>query len=129
MDKASNLKIDELELEKINILKKIYSNLDPWQKVQVSRHNDRPHTIDYVNNIFDDIIFLHGDKKYADDHAIVGGFAKLNNKSIVFMGTEKGNSMDTRIKHNFGMATRRIQKSTKIITSCRKISATSCNIY
>ena len=57
-----------------------------------------------MNNIFDDIIFLHGDKKYADDHAIVGGFAKLNNKSIVFMGTEKGNSMDTRIKHNFGMA-------------------------
>ena len=104
LDNTSNLKIDELELEKKNILKKIYSNLDPWQKVQVSRHNDRPHTIDYVNNIFDDIIFLHGDKKYADDHAIVGGFAKLNNKSIVFMGTEKGNSMDTRIKHNFGMA-------------------------
>ena len=103
-DEKSNIKINELELEKINILKKIYSNLDPWQKVQVSRHSDRPHTIDYVNNIFNDIIFLHGDKKYADDHAIVGGFAKINNKSIVFMGTEKGNSMDTRIKHNFGMA-------------------------
>ena len=85
-------------------MKKIYSNLDPWQKVQVSRHNDRPHTIDYVNNIFDDLIFLHGDKKYADDNAIVGGFAKINNKSVIFMGTEKGNSMDTRIKHNFGMA-------------------------
>ena len=93
-----------MELEKKNILKKIYSNLDPWQKVQVSRHNDRPHTIDYVNNIFDDIIFLHGDKKYADDNAIVAGFAKINNKSVIFMGTEKGNSMDTRIKHNFGMA-------------------------
>ena len=103
-DKKSNLKIDDLELEKKNILKKIYSNLDPWQKVQVSRHNDRPHTIDYVNNIFDDIIFLHGDKKYADDNAIVAGFAKINNKSVIFMGTEKGNSMDTRIKHNFGMA-------------------------
>ena len=103
-DKKSNLKIDDLELEKKNILKKIYSNLDPWQKVQVSRHNDRPHTIDYVNNIFDDIIFLHGDKKYADDNAIIGGFAKINNKSVIFMGTEKGNSMDTRIKHNFGMA-------------------------
>ncbi len=103
-DEKSNLKINELELEKINILKKIYSNLDPWQKVQVSRHNDRPHAIDYVNNIFNDIIFLHGDKKYADDHAIIGGFAKINNKSILFIGTEKGNSMDTRIKHNFGMA-------------------------
>jgi len=62
-------------LQKKNILKKIYSNLDPWQKVQVSRHNDRPHTIDYVNNIFDDIIFLHGDKKYADDNAIIGGYS------------------------------------------------------
>ena len=103
-EKKNNLKIDDLELQKKNILKKIYSNLDPWQKVQVSRHNDRPHTIYYVNNIFDDIIFLHGDKKYADDNAIVAGFAKINNKSVIFMGTEKGNSMDTRIKHNFGMA-------------------------
>ena len=57
-----------------------------------------------MNNIFDDIIFLHGDKKYADDNAIIGGFATINNKSVVFMGTEKGNTMDTRIKHNFGMA-------------------------
>ena len=97
-------KIERLNFEKNKKLEKIYSNLNPWQKVQVSRHNERPHTINYINNIFEDIIFLHGDKKYADDSAIIGGFAKLNNHSIIFIGTEKGNTMDTRIKHNFGMA-------------------------
>ncbi|MDC3131976.1 acetyl-CoA carboxylase carboxyltransferase subunit alpha, partial [Pelagibacteraceae bacterium] len=77
---------------------------EPWQKVQVSRHNERPHAIYYIENLLEDIVFLHGDKKYADDNAIIGGFAKINNQSIVFIGTEKGNTMDTRIKHNFGMA-------------------------
>ncbi len=96
--------IKKLEAEKNQILGKIYSNLAPWQKVQVSRHNERPHTLDYLNKIFSDLVFLHGDKKYADDNAIIGGLAKINEQSVVFIGTEKGNSMDTRIKHNFGMA-------------------------
>ncbi len=104
-DKVTNVsKIEKLNSEKIKKFEKIYSNLDPWQKVQVSRHNDRPHTIHYIEKIFEDLVFLHGDKKYADDNAIIGGFAKLNNQSIVFIGTEKGNTMETRIKHNFGMA-------------------------
>ena len=103
-EKKDTTKIEKLILEKDQILTKLYSNLKPWQKVQVSRHNDRPHTIDYLKIIFQDLIFLHGDKKYADDNAIIGGFAKINNQSIIFLGTEKGNSMDTRIKHNFGMA-------------------------
>ena len=103
-DEKNNEKLESLYIEKKNTLKKLYSNLKPWQKVQVSRHNDRPHTMDYINNIFEDLVFLHGDKKYADDNAIVGGLAKINNESIIFMGTEKGNSMDSRIKHNFGMA-------------------------
>ncbi len=97
-------KIENLNSKKKVLLKKIYSNLNPWQKVQVSRHNDRPHTMDYINHIFEDLIFLHGDKKYADDNALIGGFAKINDQSVIFLGTEKGNSMDTRIKHNFGMA-------------------------
>ena len=103
-EKKDTTKIEKLILEKDQILTKLYSNLKPWQKVQVSRHNDRPHTIDYLKIIFQDLIFLHGDKKYADDNAIIGGFAKINNQSIIFLGTEKGNSMETRIKHNFGMA-------------------------
>ena len=97
-------KINELNNEKKQLFIKIYSKLNAWQKVQVSRHSERPHTLDYVKNIFKNVIFLHGDKKYADDNAIIGGFATINNKSVVFMGTEKGNTMETRIKHNFGMA-------------------------
>jgi len=97
-------KIKKLQNEKEDLLLNIYSNLNAWQKVQVSRHNSRPHTIDFINNIFEDIVFLHGDKKYADDHAIIGGLAKIDNRSVMIIGTEKGNSMETRIKHNFGMA-------------------------
>ena len=97
-------KISKLNFEKNELFKKIYSNLNAWQKVQISRHNDRPHTLDYVKKIFDDLIFLHGDKKFADDNAIIGCLAKINNESIMIIGTEKGNTMESRLKHNFGMA-------------------------
>ena len=97
-------KINKLNNERDELYKRIYSNLDPWQKVQVSRHGERPHTLDYIKKIFDDVVFLHGDKKYDDDNAIVGGLAKIDGFSIFFIGTEKGNTMETRIKHNFGMA-------------------------
>ena len=118
-NKELNLdKIRKLNIEKDELYKKTYSNLDPWQKVQVSRHADRPHTLDYINNIFDNIVLLHGDKKYADDNAIVGGLAKINGNSIFFIGTEKGNTMETRIKHNFGMAKpegyRKVQRLLKL---------------
>ena len=93
-----------LKSQKKKLLEKIYSNLNAWQKVQVSRHIDRPHTLHYFENIFENIVFLHGDKKFADDSAILGGFAKINNQSVIILGTEKGNTMETRIKHNFGMA-------------------------
>ena len=92
-------------IEKKNtILKKKYSNLSAWEKVQVARHADRPHSIDYINMIFKDIIFLHGDKKFSDDNAILGCLASISGQSVMIIGTEKGNSMDTRLKHNFGMA-------------------------
>ena len=111
-------KIKKLNNEKDDLYKKIYSNLDAWQKVQVSRHGDRPHTLDYIKNMFSDIVLLHGDKKYVDDNAIVGGLAKINNSSIFFIGTEKGNTMETRIKHNFGMAKpegyRKVQRLIKL---------------
>ena len=97
-------KIKKLNNEKDELYKKIYSNLDPWQKVQVSRHGERPHALDYIKNIFNDIVLLHGDKKYADDNAVIGGLAKIDGNSVFFIGTEKGNTMETRIKNNFGMA-------------------------
>ncbi len=95
---------NELNEKKNLILKKKYSNLSAWEKVQVARHTDRPHSIDYINLIFQDIIFLHGDKKFSDDNAILGCLASLSDQSVMIIGIEKGNSMDTRLKHNFGMA-------------------------
>ena len=96
--------INKLNEKKNTILKKKYSNLSAWEKVQVARHAERPHSIDYINMIFNDIIFLHGDKKFSDDNAILGCLASLSGQSVMIIGTEKGNSMDTRLKHNFGMA-------------------------
>ncbi len=118
-NKELNLeKIKKLSNKRDELYKKVYSNLDPWQKVQVSRHGERPHTLDYVRNIFSDTILLHGDKKYADDNAIVGGLAKIDGNSVFFVGTEKGNTMETRIKHNFGMAKpegyRKVQRLIKL---------------
>ena len=96
--------IEKLLTEKKNFLKKIYSNLNAWQKVQVARHPNRPHSIDYINSIFKDFILLSGDKKFGEDNAIISGIGKLENQSYVIIGTEKGSTMETRIKHNFGMA-------------------------
>ncbi len=96
--------IKKYNLEKKNLLKKIYSSLTSWQKVKISRHSNRPHTLDYVNNIFSNFIPLSGDKKFAEDKAIVGGLAKIGDLSVMVIGNEKGNSMEKRIEHNFGMA-------------------------
>ena len=103
-DISKKEKLDSLNLKKTNELKKIYKSLNAWQIVQIARHADRPHTLDYIKNIFENFIPLHGDRKFAEDSAIVGGFAKVNNFSVMVIGTEKGNSMESRIKHNFGMA-------------------------
>ena len=103
-DKGNIEKLSALKSNKQQNLKKIYSSLNAWQKVQVARHADRPHALDYINNIFENFIPLCGDKKFADDLAIVGGLAKIDRKSVMLLGTEKGNSMESRIKHNFGMA-------------------------
>ena len=96
--------INKYNLEKKNLLKKIYSSLTSWQKVKISRHSNRPHTLDYVKNIFSNFIPLSGDKKFAEDKSIVGGLAKIEDLSVMIVGNEKGNSMEKRIEHNFGMA-------------------------
>ena len=103
-DKENIKKLNTLQSNKQENLKKIYSSLNAWQKVQVARHANRPHVLDYIRNIFENFIPLCGDKKYSDDSAIVGGLAKIDDKSVMLLGTEKGNSMESRIKHNFGMA-------------------------
>ena len=100
----NKVKINKLIIDKNNLFKKIYSNLSAWQKVQIARHPQRPHCTDYINSLFDDFILLSGDKKFAEDQAIVSGIGKIDEQSFMIIGNEKGSTMETRIKHNFGMA-------------------------
>lgn len=86
------------------MLRNTYSKLSSWQKVQVARHPDRPHAIDYIDALFDEFVPLAGDRNFAEDHAIIGGLARFRGRSVVVIGNEKGHDTDTRIHHNFGMA-------------------------
>ena len=86
------------------LLKDIYDQLTPWQKCLVARHQDRPHCLDYVKNMFSEFIPLAGDRNFAEDNAIIGGLARLEGRPIVIIGHEKGNDTKSRIKRNFGMA-------------------------
>lgn len=82
----------------------IYANLTGWQKVQMSRHPDRPQTFDYIEMVFDEFIELHGDRTVRDDKAIVGGFASINGQSVMVIGHQKGKNTKERQYRNFGMA-------------------------
>ena len=86
------------------LLQDIYEQLTPWQKCLVARHQDRPHCLDYVKNMFSEFIPLAGDRNFAEDNAIIGGVARLDGRPIVIIGHEKGNDTKSRIKRNFGMA-------------------------
>jgi len=86
------------------LLKTTYAKLTPWQKVQVARHPERPHALDYLEALFTDFQPLAGDRAYAEDAALVGGLARFRGRSLVVMGTEKGHDTESRLKHNFGMA-------------------------
>ena len=85
--------------------KEVYGNLSPWQKVQMSRHPDRPYTLDYINSIFkDSFIELHGDRNFKDDKAMIGGLGKIDDQTFMFIGQQKGNNTKTRQYRNFGMS-------------------------
>lgn len=91
--------------EKLKITKEnIYKNLSPWQRVQVSRHPNRPYTLDYIKGITEDFVELHGDKAFADDKAMVGGFGKLGNQTVMFIGQQKGKNTKQRQHRRFGMS-------------------------
>ena len=81
-----------------------FAKLDPWQKTQVARHPNRPHFLDYVSGLIDEFVELRGDRKFADDQAIVGGLGRFRGTPVVVMGHEKGDDTATRLKHNFGSA-------------------------
>ncbi len=97
-------KIKELENKIKSVTKDIYSNLTGWQKVQLSRHPERPYTMYYIEQICKKFIELHGDRCYRDDKAIVGGVAKINGQSVVIIGHQKGLNTKLRQYRNFGMA-------------------------
>ena len=80
----------------------IYSNLSPWQRVQLARHPNRPYTLDYIERIFTDFLEFHGDRRFADDPAVVGGFAKLNGQPVMVIGTQKGRNTKENVFRNFG---------------------------
>jgi acetyl-CoA carboxylase carboxyl transferase subunit alpha len=91
--------------EKIKILKKeTYANLTRWQRVQLSRHPDRPYTLDYINGIASKFVELHGDRTVSDDKAMVGGFGEIDGRSVMFIGQQKGRNTKQRQLRNFGMA-------------------------
>ena len=85
-------------------LTQTYAKLSPWQKAQVARHQNRPHAKAYINALISDFTPLAGDRAFAEDQAIVGGIGRFRGQSVVVIGNEKGNTTETRIKHNFGMA-------------------------
>jgi len=95
----------KLKLEIKNKKKDIYSNLSPWQRVQLSRHPSRPYTLDYIKALCnDDFLELHGDRNISDDKAMIGGLGKIDNQSFMIIGQQKGNNIKTRQYRNFGMA-------------------------
>jgi acetyl-CoA carboxylase carboxyl transferase subunit alpha len=96
--------VARLEAKATKLLRDTYAKLTPWQKTQVARHPERPHFKHYVAGITDDFMPLAGDRAFADDPAIVGGFARIDGRRVMLIGHEKGDDTASRLKHNFGMA-------------------------
>ena len=106
--KNKNLNTDQealaLEKKSKELLIELYTNLSPWRKCQVARHPLRPHTLDYINELFTEFTLLSGDRNFAEDTAVIGGLARFNDRPVVVFGHEKGNDTNSRIMRNFGMA-------------------------
>ncbi len=93
-----------LDQKAAGLLRDLYKDLTPWRKCQVARHPNRPHCIDYIDALFTEFTPLAGDRNFADDHAVIGGLARLDDRAVMVIGHEKGNDTKTRIERNFGMA-------------------------
>ena len=103
LSEVDTKKISETQQEIDKRLKEIYKNLDPWQTTLVARHEDRPKAKFFIENLFEDFIPLSGDRFYGEDKSVLAGFAKFNDNSVLVIGQEKGDSLETRIERNFGM--------------------------
>lgn len=93
-----------LEKKAAKLLTDLYVNLDPWQKAQVARHPERPHALDYIGQLVTEFTPMAGDRKFAEDFAVVGGIGRFNGQPVMVIGQEKGNDTTSRLKRNFGMA-------------------------
>ncbi len=96
-------RILEMEKQHSELLTAIYAKLTPWQTVQVARHPERPTIRDYLGAVFSEFIELHGDRSFGDDHAIIGGFAKIDGFRVMVIGHQKGKTVEENVKANFGM--------------------------
>jgi acetyl-CoA carboxylase carboxyl transferase subunit alpha len=96
--------VGRLEVKADRLLRQTYAHLTPWQKVQVARHPERPHALDYIGGLVADFVPLAGDRAFAEDPAIVGGLGRFRGTSVVVLGTEKGGDTEGRLQRNFGMA-------------------------
>ena len=103
LSEVDTSKISQVQKEIDEKLNNIYSNLDPWQTALVARHEDRPKAKFFIDNLFEDFISLSGDRFYAEDKSVIAGFAKFNNRSVLVIGQEKGEDLESRIERNFGM--------------------------
>ena len=103
LSEVDTQKITKTQEELDDKLKSIYANLDPWQTTMVARHEDRPKSKFFIENLFDDFIPLSGDRHYGEDKSVLTGFAKFKNQSVLVIGQEKGENLDSRIERNFGM--------------------------
>ncbi len=100
---ASQDEIRKLRTKLAQVEHELYGHLTPWQRTQLARHPQRPSTLDYIGELFRDFLELHGDRSFGDDRAIVGGFARFNDRSVMVIGHQKGKTLKERMQRNFGM--------------------------
>ena len=96
--------VGRLEITANRLLRQTYARLTPWQKVQVARHPERPHCLDYIGGLITEFVPLAGDRAFAEDAAVIGGIGRFRGRSVLVLGTEKGADTPARLRHNFGMA-------------------------
>src|SRR5579864_9097868 len=101
---AFDAEIEALRRRVADMRRETYAHLDAWQKTQIARHPQRPHFVDYVGGLIEEFVELQGDRKFADDQALIGGLGRFRGRPVMVMGQEKGHDTTTRIKHNFGAA-------------------------
>ena len=103
LSEVDTKKISKTQEEIDDKLRNIYKNLDPWQITLVARHEDRPKSKFFIDNLFENFILLEGDRYYGEDKSVITGLAKFRNQSVLVIGQEKGENLETRIERNFGM--------------------------